>query len=220
MSHQVAWRAQGWYVNGFEIASVDQQHGVINWTGSDGLPQGGWQGGRGWQLNGTDGSITPNPNFYVENIFEELDAPGEWFVDVEAQKLYLYYNGTGPPPSNESLVATNLQEMVGLRGGRGDEAVSDVTIQGLGFAHAGATFMEQWGVPSGGDWAFYRGGAIFLQGVQNVTVRSNRFLRIDGNGIVLSGFTRGVTLEDNDFAWIGEHDHRLAPPRVATCAGS
>ena len=29
--------------------------GTIRWTDSDGMPQGGWQGGRGWQLNGTSG---------------------------------------------------------------------------------------------------------------------------------------------------------------------
>jgi hypothetical protein len=26
--------------------------------------------------------------FYVENVFEELDAPGEWFLDSREGKLY------------------------------------------------------------------------------------------------------------------------------------
>ena len=51
------------------------------------MPMGGWQGGRGWQLNGTDGSVSPNPPFYVENIFEELDAPSEWYFDASTSKL-------------------------------------------------------------------------------------------------------------------------------------
>jgi hypothetical protein len=91
----VAWRQQGWYVNMFEIASVDKQEGSISWADSDGMPQGGWQGGRGWQLNGTTGAIcnevgpggeqgfgggTPCPPLYFENIFEELDAPNEWYT--------------------------------------------------------------------------------------------------------------------------------------------
>ena len=36
----------------------------------------------------------------MENVFEELDSPGEFFYDARAHKLYLYHNGTGAPPSD------------------------------------------------------------------------------------------------------------------------
>ena len=42
--------------------------GTVHWADADGMPQGGWQGGRGWQLNGTTGAVSPNPPFYVENV--------------------------------------------------------------------------------------------------------------------------------------------------------
>ena len=32
--------------------------------------------------------IYPNMPFYVENVLEELDAPGEWFLDPREGKLY------------------------------------------------------------------------------------------------------------------------------------
>ena len=32
---------------------------------------------------------------FVENIFEELDAPGEWFLDAKTGTLYFY-----PPPDS------------------------------------------------------------------------------------------------------------------------
>ena len=32
--------------------------------------------------------IYPNMPFYVENVFEELDSPGEWYLDVRMGKLY------------------------------------------------------------------------------------------------------------------------------------
>ena len=57
----VAWRQQGWFVNMYEIQAVDKEAGTISWADADGMPVGGWQGGRGWQLNGTTGSIDPNP---------------------------------------------------------------------------------------------------------------------------------------------------------------
>ncbi|ULT43447.1 hypothetical protein KRR40_08445 [Niabella defluvii] len=44
--------------------------------------EGGWQNNRPSKLH-------PDKRF-VENVFEELDAPGEWFLDKEKKLLYFY----------------------------------------------------------------------------------------------------------------------------------
>ena len=41
---------------------------------------------------------------------EELDAPNEFFYDKAKSELYLYYNGTGAPPS--SVEVPMLSELV------------------------------------------------------------------------------------------------------------
>lgn len=47
---------------------------------------------------------------FVDNIFEELDWPTEFYYDVQNQKLYYNNNATGAPPSDStSFVATNLK---------------------------------------------------------------------------------------------------------------
>ena len=43
-------------------------------------------------------------DFFVENVFEELDNPGEFFFDKREGKLYLYHNGTGAPPASTVCV--------------------------------------------------------------------------------------------------------------------
>ena len=43
----VAWRAQGWFVNMFEVEAHDKAAHAFTWS------KGGFQGGRGWQLNST-----------------------------------------------------------------------------------------------------------------------------------------------------------------------
>ena len=48
-------------------------------------------------------------------------------------------------------------------------ASPQVSIAGVRFTAAAYTYMEPHGVPSGGDWALERMGAVFLQGTQNVT---------------------------------------------------
>jgi hypothetical protein len=63
--------------------------------------------------------------------------------------------------------------------------------------------MNPWGVPSGGDWGLYRGGAIFIEGAEFITIQHNTLTRIDGNGVFVSGYTRDVMIADNEFSWIG-----------------
>ena len=38
-------------------------------------------------------AIRPGDRYYVENLFEELDAPGEWYLDGREHALYFW------PPS-------------------------------------------------------------------------------------------------------------------------
>ena len=59
-------------------------------------------------------------------------------------------------------------------------------------------------MPSGGDWALQRTGLIFLEGTVNATVESCTFTRNDGIGIMVSGFNRYATLQNNEFVWNGE----------------
>ena len=65
--------------------------------------------------------------------------------------------------------------------------------------------MNPWGVPSGGDWGLYRGGAIFVEGAEDVIVQHNTLTRLDGNGVFVSGYTRHVTIADNEFSWIADN---------------
>jgi hypothetical protein len=51
---------------------------------------------------------------YVENIYEELDAPGEWFYDDESRLLHLMVNGTDAPP--RSLWGTRLANLITIQG--------------------------------------------------------------------------------------------------------
>ena len=78
--------------------------------------------------------------------------------------------------------------------GTPDKPVNGIEISGVGFRDAGKTYMEQWGVPSGGDWALYRGAALHMEGSENTTVRDCIFKRLDGNAIMLGGYHRGLQL--------------------------
>ena len=85
--------------------------------------EGGWQNNRG-------GAVHQKIRF-VENIFEELDAPGEWFLDKKNHVLYFY------PPSDIDLrqakvEATRLTNLIEFRG-EPRNPVHHIKLQGLTF---------------------------------------------------------------------------------------
>ena len=118
----IARRAQGWFNNMFEVHNHDKEKGELSWP----RWSGGWQGARGWQVNLTNGDIDPKPGFFIENIFEELDYPNEWFHDKENNKLYLWYNNTGSP-EQENFVVPILKEIIGIRGTK-ENPVKNITV--------------------------------------------------------------------------------------------
>ena len=101
---------------------------------------------------------------YVENILEELDQPGEWFLDTHAGLLYMWPNSTaaggtaaqaGAAPALPPLVAGVHRGIVRLAGSQAAPVVG-VSLLGLTFSHTGSTFMEAYEVTSGGDWSIHR----------------------------------------------------------------
>ena len=93
---------------------------------------------------------------------EELDSPGEFFFDKRSAMLYLFHNGTGAPPATASVVAPSLRTLVNISASQWAPA-RQITHTGITYRAARYTYMDPHGVPSAGDWALDRVGAIFLQ---------------------------------------------------------
>ena len=208
------WRAQGWFVNMFEIATHDSKQSSVAFSRvgdpSTGHVKGGWQGGRGWQVDNASainetrgGNYLEAGSWKIENVKAALDSPNEWYFDAAAHTLYLWPNSTtAPPPADLGYVAVLLKTLISINATM-DHPASNIVVRNVGFRDAADVTMEPWGVPSGGDWGLYRGGAIFIEGCEGCAVDACRFERIDGNGIFVSGYTRDVKMTDNAFAWIG-----------------
>lgn len=65
-------------------------------------------------------------------------------------------------------------------------------------------YLDPHGMPSGGDWALQRSGAVFLQGTERCTVHGNQMVRLDGNAVFLSAYNRNATISANDVSWNGD----------------
>ena len=211
VSHTQGW---AWHMFGIQSADSNRHTATIHFE-----PGGGSQGGRNWQCKDREGHLSDcNGNdkklaggdWYVEGIFEELDAEGEFYYDQD-QKLLFFIPKDDCSDSRGAddsitcipdLVATDLQTLIKIEGQYGDP-VKNIEMRGLGFRDAEKTYLEQWHAPSGGDWSLHRGGAIHLEGAEHVTVLDSYFHRLDGNAVFLGGYSHKTKIARCDFAWIG-----------------
>ena len=169
--HPGLWGGFTWIITG-----KDQKGEIVK--------EGGWQNNRG-------GAVHQKIRF-VENIFEELDAPGEWFLDQKSHVLYFY-----PPNdidlSQTKVEATRLTNLIEFRGTIRNP-VQHVKLQGLTFRHANRTVMETKEPLLRSDWAIFRGGAIFFNGAEDCSIEDAFIDQVGGNAVFVNNYNRRVAI--------------------------
>ena len=166
----------------------------------------------GWQNNRQMG-MHPEHR-YVENIREELDAPGEWFHDAPTSTLYFYppfdlasaaspvsagdavSGSAGALPAGTRLNAATielvrLRQLVEFRGAPG-LPVRHLTLHGFTFRHAARTFMETREPLLRSDWTIYRGGAVLFAGAEDCGLCDCEFDQVGGNSVFVNNYNRRV----------------------------
>ncbi|MGY8768519.1 MAG: right-handed parallel beta-helix repeat-containing protein [Pirellulales bacterium] len=144
----------------------------------------------GWQ-NNRPNSMHKNDRF-VENIFEELDAPGEWFHDTK--QSVLYYHPAESVDTNTALFeVVKLQHLVEFQGTQ-QKPVHHISLAGFTFRHAARTFMETKEPLLRSDWTIYRGGAVLISGAEDCSTIDSEFDQVGGNSIFVSNYNRRIAI--------------------------
>ena len=152
----------------------------------------------GWQNNRLDG-ISANDRM-VENIFEELDAPGEWFYNSDNQTLYFYpQHGMSVPSVVE---VPQLAHLVELRGSA-ENPITNIRFENITFEHTARTFMQPYEKLLRSDWGVYRGGAFLIEGAENCAISDCDFINLGGNGVFFSNYNRHNTVAGCHFTNLG-----------------
>ncbi|CAF0900788.1 unnamed protein product [Adineta steineri] len=169
----------------FEIASVNSTEYTIMFG------RGGFQEARGLSWGGA---------FYVSNIFEELDSPNEWFLDKDTRTLYFMPNETMP----KIFVASQIPCLISLHGNNINSPIQNVQIQGMILSETTNTYMREYMVPGGGDWAVHRGGTIYLMNTKDITITHNLFTQLGSNGIAVIDYNDITSIIMNEFVWLAD----------------
>ncbi len=139
----------------------------------------------------------------VENIFEELDAPGEWYYNKEAGILY-YFPAEGIDLNCAEFEAVSTEELIRIQGRTWQTPIKNVSIRGLHFSRTHRTlFTRQYERPLRGDWGFVRAGAVFMENSENIRIENCAFEDIGGNAIMMSGYQKDNCVSGSDFLHIG-----------------
>jgi hypothetical protein len=150
------------------------------------------------------GKITKGNWFWIEGVKEELDQPGEWYLDRAKEMLY-YMPEPGVDPNHLSFVAPRLNVIVDIKGEVEKKThVEHIRFSGLAFRHTTFTLahiearvhtdgairmenarhcrIEDCHVENVGGYAFW----LHLDSRRNVIDR-NTVLHTGGGGVLFTG---------------------------------
>ena len=146
----------------------------------------------GWQNNRPEGGQHSVFRF-VENIFEELDAENEWYLDKQTATLYFY-----PDPSVNMTTANfeyaALENLVSFSG-TSQKPVKNISLDGFKFMRTVRTFLKNREPLLRSDWTIYRGGSVYLEGTQNCEVKNCEFSQIGGNAIFFNHYNKNALVK-------------------------
>lgn len=137
-------------------------------------------------------AIRPNDRYFVQNLLEELDSPGEWYMNSTNSTLY-YWPPT--PLTGKTLSAPAIKTLIRL-----DPGASEITFRGMSLECCGGTAVEMKETTNCliagctlldiGDDA---GNGISINGGKNNGAVGNDISEIGRSGIVIRGGDR-ITL--------------------------
>lgn len=161
--------------------------------------EGGWQNNRQMGMH--------KQHRYVENIFEELDAPGEWFHNPKTATLYYQPaeasgDGAVADLKNARVEVVRLRHLIEVQGAPG-QPVRNLALRGFTFRHAARTFMDVKEPLLRSDWTIYRGGAVVFCQTADCTLADAEFDQLGGNGVFVNNHNRRLTIRGCDFHEIG-----------------
>ncbi len=186
-------RAAGWknpeggYIHAMHSKRWGGYHYLITGKDADGevTYDGGWQNNRQLGMH--------EEYRMVENIFEELDAVGEWFHDEDSQTLY--YKPEATTDLRKAIVeVVRLKQLVDFQGTM-ENPVKYISLQGFVATHTARTFMETKEPMVRSDWTIFRGGAFMLTGTEQVQILDCEFDQVGGNAIFVNTYNRHTLIK-------------------------
>ncbi|MFB3881092.1 MAG: right-handed parallel beta-helix repeat-containing protein [Armatimonadota bacterium] len=135
----------------------------------------------GWRMS--DDFDQEGANYYVENVFEALEDPGQWYLDRPAGRLY-YLPMPGETLRNAEVIAPYLSEVVRFEG-TADTPVRSLHLRGLTFSHTEWHLPPNQAMP-GVQAAVELPGAVVLRYAQECRIEQCTFEHLGNYAVELA----------------------------------
>jgi parallel beta-helix repeat protein len=169
------------------IDKIDEAQRLVHFTGPIGRRLKAGVTSSGYSAD----SRTYANRYYVENILEALDYPGEWYLDTKSGKLYLY-----PTDDlvNSELRTPCVSQLLILQGNvEAREYVQHVNFEGLTFSDAAYSLPKE-GIPTIKDVGdIYKPSAITFDGAKFCTFKNNCVRNVGTYAVEVTGDGNSIT---------------------------
>ncbi len=160
------------------ISDVDEEERIVTFTGPIGRV--------------LKSSARKDANrYFIENVLEGLDQPGEWYLDSRTGQLYLYPT---EDLSKSELRAPLINQLVLLQGDlKGQEYVQHINFSGLTFSDAGYGLPKE-GIPTIKDVGdIFKPSAITFDGTKFCTFEDNSIRNVGTYALEVTGDANVIT---------------------------
>ena len=155
----------------------------------------------------------PRQRYFIENVFEALDAPGEWYLNRKTGVLY-YRPRAGETPEATRVVAPVVQHLVRFEGDlEQGEFVEHIRLEGLSFQHTDFPISPE-GMPDR-QAAFDVDAAIQAEGARYCVVEDCEISRISNYAVWLREGCRDNRIVRNHIHDLGAGGVRIGHGRDA-----
>ena len=128
--------------------------------------------------------LGPSIRYYVDNIRQGLDAPGEWFFDQTEGQLFYYPLEGEDPGKAEAVIPVVRRTLLSIKGDPANQNhVEYLIFRGLSFLHSDADLSPKYSHSVQG--AHFQTGAITAVGLRHSRIEKCEFAHIGEHAISL-----------------------------------
>ena len=144
---------------------------------------------------GASQDVRPGNRYFIENLREVLDAPGEWYLDgTQGEVLYIPDVRDFP---NVPVVAPRLDHLVRYEGDAdAGRFVEHVHLAGFDFTDTTCTITDQYYTP--------QDACIVMDGARRCVIRDCEFAWLGGHALRLSGRSEQCVFGENHLHDLGQ----------------
>lgn len=128
-----------------------------------------------------------------ENIFEELDAPDEWYYNKSDGTLYIYYDG-----DIQNKMSVDIYDNIRLLTIINNN--TPIIIKNIAFIDSERSiFKSEWQRYLRSDWAFNTNAAVYIENSENITFQNCTFDNIGATCVLFKDYNSNIELTECEF---------------------